>query len=81
MLPTLPFFHNIKVIIQNARFSETGVLLFSCQKHYVHNISVVHIDGGEGGIRAPVTPAYSLSRGGEGGYLPGENGDVYVVGV
>ena len=49
----------------------------------MHNITVVHIDGGEGGIRtlAPVTPAYSLSRGGKGGYLSGENGDVYVVGV
>ena len=42
---------------------------FSSKKHYVHNITVVHVDGGEGGIRtlAPVTPAYSLSRGGEGG--------------
>ena len=54
---------------------------FLYQKHYVHNISVVHVDGGEGGIRAPVTPAYSLSRGGKGGYLSGKNGDVYVVSV
>ena len=38
-------------------------------KHYVHNITVVHIDGGEGGIRAAVTPAYSLSRGAWGGYF------------
>ena len=50
-------------------------------KHCVHNISVVHVDGGKGGIRAPVTLAYSLSRGSKCGYLSGENGTVYVVGV
>ena len=37
--------------------------------------------GGEEGIPAPVTPGYSLGRGGKGGCLSGENGDVYVVGV
>ena len=45
----------------------------------MHNITVVHVDGGEGGIRtlAPVTPAYSLSRGAPYSHL-GTSPQLYV---
>ena len=50
-------------------------------KRNVHNISVVHIDGGEGGIRTPVTPADSLSRGCKCSYFAEKNDSAYVVGM
>jgi len=33
--------------------SQLSSPLIFLQKHYVHNITVVHVDGGEGGVRAP----------------------------
>ena len=41
--------------------------------------SAFQLHGGR--VLIPITSACSLSRGGKGGYLSGENGDVYVVGV
>ena len=43
--------HPYSSFLTNNRRAHSSAAFSYSPKHYVHNISVVHIDGGEGGIR------------------------------